>query len=180
MFRPDPHHDERGFFTRTFDAAVARNSGLDPASFGQDSQSRSWRGVVRGMHGRAGAGEAKLVRCARGAVWDVVVDIRPHSPSFGERWSTVLDDTDFAHLYVPPGFLHGYQVLTEEADVCYRIDQEHDPGADLAVHHRDPALAIPWPEPVTVVSVRDEAAGTWSDLTRALLPGSLRSKGGVG
>lgn len=168
VFRPQPHHDERGFFTRTFDAEISRRSGIDPDAFGQDSQSRSWRGVVRGMHGRAGAGEGKLVRCARGAVWDVVVDIRPHSPSFGARWSTLLDDNSFAHLYVPPGFLHGYQVVTDAADVCYRIDREHDPTADLAVHYADPHLNIPWPEPVTIVSGRDQAAGSWSELAMTL------------
>ncbi len=171
VFRPEPHHDDRGFFTRTFDAEVATGQGLDPASFGQDSQSRSWRGVVRGMHGRGGEGEGKLVRCARGAVWDVVVDIRPQSPSFGGSWTTLLDDVGFAHLYIPPGFLHGYQVVSDVADVCYRIDRAHDPAQDLGVNHADPELAIPWPEPVTLVSARDRAAGSWSDLAVSLLRG---------
>ena len=98
----------------------------------------------------------------------MVVDIRRGSPTFGERWSTLLDDSTFAHLYVPPGFLHGYQVITDAADVCYRIDREHNPAEDLAVHYADPDLAIAWPEPVTVVSARDEAAGTWSTLTAVL------------
>ena len=161
---PQPHHDSRGFFTRTFESDVAAQAGLDPNAFIQDSQSRSLRGVVRGMHGRGGAGEGKLVRCARGAVWDTIVDARVGSPTFGRTVTVVLDDTDFRHLYVPPGFLHGYQVLSDVADVCYRIDREHDPTDDLAVHYLDPDLAIPWPAPVSIVSDRDQQAGTWADL----------------
>lgn len=165
---PQPHHDSRGFFTRTFESDTAAAAGLDPAAFIQDSQSRSLRGVVRGMHGRGGAGEGKLVRCARGAVWDTIVDARAGSPTFGASVSVVLDDVDFRHLYVPPGFLHGYQVLSDVADVCYRIDREHDPSEDLGVHYLDPDLAIAWPAPVSIVSARDLAAGTWADLATRL------------
>ncbi|WP_239103445.1 dTDP-4-dehydrorhamnose 3,5-epimerase family protein [Microbispora corallina] len=167
LFVPVPHHDERGFFTRTFDAAVAAEQGLDPAAFIQDSQSRSRQGTIRGMHGRSGRGEAKLVRCARGAVLDMLVDARPGSPTFGEQVSVLLDDETFAHLYVPPGILHGYQALTE-ADVCYRIDREHDPAEDLAVRYDDPDLALPWPLPPGAISRRDLSAGSWADLRARL------------
>lgn len=168
VFRPQVHRDERGFFSRTFDAAGAAEAGVDPGWFVQDSQSRSLRGVVRAFHGRSGAGEGKLVRCARGAVWDTVVDIRTGSPTFGRSHSLRLDDEDLDHLYVPPGFLHGYQVVSEVADVCYRITREHDPSEDLAVHYADPDLAVAWPERVTVVSARDQAAGSWAHLRSAL------------
>lgn len=168
IFRPQLHTDARGFFTRTFDSSTARGAGVDPDALVQDSQSRSIRGVVRAFHGRSGAGEGKLVRCARGAVWDTVIDIRPESGTFGEHFSIRLDDVDFAHLYVPPGFLHGYQVVSDVADVCYRINAEHDPTADLAVHYADPDLGIAWPDPVTVVSARDEAAGSWAHLVSRL------------
>ncbi|MCL1871586.1 MAG: dTDP-4-dehydrorhamnose 3,5-epimerase [Promicromonosporaceae bacterium] len=161
---PTPHRDDRGLFTRTFDSAGAREAGIDPASFVQDSQSRSVRGVVRGLHGRRGGGEAKLVRVAHGTVFDVVVDARPGSPTFGRWEAFTLDDVDFAALYIPRGFLHGHQTLTETADVCYRIDAEHDPSEDVAVHHLDPDLAIPWPAPITLVSPRDAAAPPWSAL----------------
>ncbi|MFE3442741.1 dTDP-4-dehydrorhamnose 3,5-epimerase [Nocardia sp. NPDC059180] len=164
---PQPHRDERGLFTRTFDAAQFDERLGTPgaaASFAQDSQSRSVRGVIRGLHGRSGRGEAKLVRCAHGAVHDVLVDIRPQSPTFGRHQAFRLDDTDFWHLYVPPGFLHGFQALTEIADVCYRIDRPHDPGEDIAVAYNDPELAVEWPEPVTIVSSRDAAAGSWREL----------------
>ncbi|MGH3794616.1 MAG: dTDP-4-dehydrorhamnose 3,5-epimerase [Pseudonocardiaceae bacterium] len=164
LFVPTPHRDERGLFTRTFDTAIARAAGLDPASFVQDSQSRSRRGVLRGLHGRCGHGEAKLVRCAHGAVHDVLVDIRPGSATFGRHEAFRLDDTDFAHLYVPTGFLHGFQALTEVADVCYRIDSEHDPAEDLGVRYDDPDLGIDWPLPVSAMSARDAAAGSFAQL----------------
>ncbi|WP_158166253.1 dTDP-4-dehydrorhamnose 3,5-epimerase family protein [Mycolicibacterium smegmatis] len=171
VFVPTPHHDTRGFFTRTFDAEVFDAWAGAPgaaARFIQDSQSRSGRGVVRGLHGRLGRGEAKLVRCANGAVHDVLVDARPGSPTFGQHQSFLLDDTDFRHLYVPPGFLHGFQALTATADVCYRIDRPHDPAEDIAVTFDDPDLGIAWPLPVTVVSPRDAAAGSWAALLTQL------------
>jgi dTDP-4-dehydrorhamnose 3,5-epimerase len=168
VFMPTPHHDDRGFFTRTFDADVAAAHGIDPASFVQDSQSRSGLGVLRGLHVRSGQGEAKLVRCARGAVHDVVTDARPGSPTFGRYEAFRLDDERFWNLYVPPGLLHGFQVLTDVADVCYRIDRSHDPTEDLAVRYDDPELAISWPLPVTGISARDAEAGSWAQLREAL------------
>ncbi|WP_327088043.1 dTDP-4-dehydrorhamnose 3,5-epimerase [Nonomuraea sp. NBC_01738] len=164
LFVPTPHRDDRGLFTRTFDAALAAEHGLDPAAFIQDSQSRSRLGTIRGMHGRSGRGEAKLVRCARGAVHDVLVDLRPGSPTFGRSQAITLDDATFITLYVPPGFLHGFQALTEQTDVCYRIDREHDPSEDLAVRYDDPDLKIDWPLPATAISSRDLSAGTWAQL----------------
>ncbi len=164
LFLPSPHRDDRGLFTRTFDAAIARDAGLDPAAFMQDSQSLSYRGVLRGLHGRSGRGESKLVRCAHGAVHDVVVDARPGSPTFGLHEAFRLDDTDFAHLYVPAGLLHGFQALTELADVCYRIDRPHDPAEDLGVRYDDAELGIRWPLPVSAISPRDADAGSFAQL----------------
>lgn len=171
LFVPTPHADDRGLFTRTFDADDFDEHLGEPgaaARFVQDSQSRSVRGVLRGMHGRAGRGEAKLVRCARGAVHDVLVDARPYSSTFGRSQAFRLDDDAFHTLYVPPGFLHGFQALTDVADVCYRIDRPHDPSEDLAVHHRDPHLAIEWPLEASIVSTRDQAAGTWAEVRARL------------
>jgi dTDP-4-dehydrorhamnose 3,5-epimerase len=168
---PEPFRDNRGLFTRTFDTEIFDDYLGAPgisAGFVQDSQSRSRKGVIRGMHGRSGRGEAKLVRCAHGAVHDVVVDIRKDSPTFGKQQAFLLDDNAFRHLYVPPGFLHGFQALTEPADVCYRIDRPHDPAEDLAVAHDDPHLAIEWPLPVTAISERDANAGNWDDLLTRL------------
>lgn len=169
VFIPQPAHDARGFFTRTFDAAIfdefIRGTNAS-AAFIQDSQSRSAQGVVRGMHGRSGPGESKLVRCANGAVYDVIVDIRSGSPTFGEHRAFLLDDEDFRHLYIPPGFLHGFQALTPTADVCYRIDRPHAPGEDIAVAFDDADLGIEWPLPVTVVSARDAGAGSWAEFLK--------------
>jgi dTDP-4-dehydrorhamnose 3,5-epimerase len=164
LFVPTPHRDPRGLFTRTFDADIAAGHGVDPNSFIQDSQSRSHLGVLRGLHGRSGRGEAKLVRCAHGAISDVVVDARPGSPTYGRHEVFRLDDVDFAHLYIPPGMLHGFQALTDVADVCYRIDRPHNPAEDVAVRYDDPDLAIDWPLPVSTISERDLAAGAWRDL----------------
>ncbi|OPG13613.1 dTDP-4-dehydrorhamnose 3,5-epimerase family protein [Microbispora sp. GKU 823] len=168
LFVPTPHRDDRGLFTRTFDARLAAEHGLDPNTFVQDSQSRSRRGTIRGLHGRSGRGEAKLVRCARGAILDVLVDARPGSRTFGEHLTVRLDDESFHTLYVPPGLLHGFQALTEQTDVCYRIDREHDPAEDLAVRYDDPDLKIDWPLPVSTISSRDRSAGTWADLRERL------------
>ena len=168
---PQPVRDDRGLFTRTFDATefdLYQGRPGAAAAFVQDSQSRSSRGVIRGLHGRAGQGEAKLVRCANGAVHDVLVDIRPDSRTFRRQQAFRLDDADFRHLYVPPGFLHGWQALTATADVCYRIDRAHDPSEDRAVAYNDPELAIDWPLPVTIVSARDAGAGSWAELLTSL------------
>lgn len=112
LFTPAPHADERGFFSRTFDAEAARGAGLDPAAFVQDSLSRSARGVVRGMHVRSAPGEAKLVRCSYGTIFDVIVDLRPASPTYRDWASFELRDGEQVSLYVPAGCAHGFQALT--------------------------------------------------------------------
>jgi dTDP-4-dehydrorhamnose 3,5-epimerase len=101
--------DQRGFFCRTFDADVVRAAGIDPAAFAQDSVSRSSRGVVRGLHVRRGEGEAKLVRCSYGAIFDVIVDLRPTSPTYRNWESVELRDSEQVSLYVPAGCAHGFQ-----------------------------------------------------------------------
>jgi dTDP-4-dehydrorhamnose 3,5-epimerase len=164
IFEPFPHSDERGFFTRTFDADVAAGAGLDVSGFVQDSQSRSWRGVVRGMHVRKDGGEAKLVRCSFGAVHDVAVDLRPWSPTYLRQQAIVLDDVDHRGVYLPPGLAHGFQALSEVTDVCYRIDAVHRPEADVAIAWDDPDLAIQWPLPATLVSKRDRMASRLADV----------------
>ncbi len=168
LFRPQPHVDQRGFFSRTFDADVARQAGIDPAGFAQDSLSRSARGVIRGMHIRRGLGESKLVRCSYGAVFDVIVDLRPGSATYGNLESIELRDDEQVSLYVPAGCAHGFQALTDPADVSYRIDRPHDPSEDVAIAFDDPDLAIPWPLPVTLMSDRDKKARSLAE-AKALL-----------
>jgi dTDP-4-dehydrorhamnose 3,5-epimerase len=171
LFEPMPHVDERGFFSRTFDADVARSVGIDPDAFIQDSLSRSAKGVLRGMHLRSGAGEAKLVRCSYGEVLDVIVDLRPQSPTFLNKASFTLTGDSQRSLYVPAGCAHGFQALTEPADVSYRIDRRHDPSEDVAIAYDDPDLAIAWPLPVSLRSGRDAEAGSLADAL-ALIRGS--------
>jgi dTDP-4-dehydrorhamnose 3,5-epimerase len=168
LFRPVPHVDERGFFSRTSDAAVLRSAGLDPGAFVQDSLSRSALGVLRGLHLRAGRGEAKLVRCSYGAIFDVVVDLRPGSPTYRNWESFELRDEEQASLYIPAGCAHGFQALTGPADVAYRIDREHDPAQDVAIAHDDRELGIRWPLPVTSISERDRLAPSLATVTRLL------------
>jgi dTDP-4-dehydrorhamnose 3,5-epimerase len=164
VFSPTPHVDSRGFFSRTFDAGVARSAGIEPRAFVQDSLSRSRRGVVRGLHLRTGPGESKLVRCSAGAVFDVVVDLRRGSPSFG-RWEAFdLDGETQRSVYIPAGCAHGFQALTDLADTSYRIDREHDPSEDLAIAHDDPDLGIAWPLPVSDMSAQDRSAPTLAEL----------------
>ncbi|GAA4539937.1 dTDP-4-dehydrorhamnose 3,5-epimerase [Amycolatopsis samaneae] len=158
LFEPTPHADERGFFSRTFDAEVTRSAGIDPDAFVQDSVSRSRRGVLRGLHLRSGRGEAKLVRCSYGEIFDVVVDLRPDSPTYrNQEYFRLSGDTQVS-LYIPAGCAHGFQALTDPADVSYRIDREHDPAEDVTIAFDDPELAIPWPLPVTMASSRDRKA----------------------
>ena len=164
VFEPTPHRDERGFFSRTFDVSAARDAGIDPGAFVQDSLSRSRKGVIRGLHVRVGRGEAKLVRCSWGAVFDVVVDLRPTSYQFGQWLSFDLDGDTQRSVYIPPGCAHGFQALTEPADTSYRIAREHDPSEDLTIAHDDPTLAIPWPLGVTAMSEADSRALPLSSL----------------
>jgi dTDP-4-dehydrorhamnose 3,5-epimerase len=167
-FTPSPHVDDRGFFSRTFDADIAREAGIDPDSFVQDSMSRSRQGVLRGLHIRAGRGESKLVRCSSGRVFDVVVDLRPGSPTYREWLAVVLDGEKQNSVYIPAGCAHGFQALTEPADTAYRIDRRHDPHEDLTIAHDDPELAIPWPLPVSALSKSDAAALPLAQLSTAL------------
>jgi dTDP-4-dehydrorhamnose 3,5-epimerase len=163
LFVPAPHVDERGFFSRTFDAEVARSVCIDPDGFAQDSLSRSAKGVVRGMHLRSGRGEAKLVRCSYGKVFDVIVDLRAGSSTYRNMFSVELSGDTQVTLYVPAGCAHGFQALTEPADVSYRIDRPHDPAEDVAIAFDDPELAIPWPLPPALLSTRDRQAPRLAD-----------------
>jgi dTDP-4-dehydrorhamnose 3,5-epimerase len=168
LFKPTPHVDERGFFCRTFDADVMRAVGIDPGAFIQDSLSRSAHGVIRGLHVRSGRGEAKLVRCSYGAIFDVVVDLRPSSPTYRNWESFELRGEEQVSLYVPAGCAHGFQALTEPADVSYRIDRAHDPAEDVSIAFDDPGLAISWPLPVTSMSQRDRRALPLASAARLL------------
>lgn len=168
ILRPTPHRDARGYFSRTLDVEVLERAGIDPTAFKQENQSRSYQGVIRGLHGRSGAGEAKLVRCAHGAVLDVAIDARPSSPTFGHIETFLLDDQLCTQVYIPRGFLHGYQALTSVTDFVYRMDDFYGPSEDVTVSYRDPDLAVPWPAPITIVSDRDRDGMSWVDYCATL------------
>lgn len=166
LFEPTPYADERGFFCRTFDADVVRSVGLDPDAFIQDSLSRSVRGVLRGMHLRSGTGEAKLVRCSCGKIFDVVVDLRTDSPTYLGKAFFELSGQTQTTLYIPAGCAHGFQALTETSDTSYRIDRPHDPAEDVTIAFDDPELAIPWPLPPTLMSSRDQEAPSLAEVLK--------------
>lgn len=158
LFRALPVNDDRGFFCRVMDQTWLEKAGIDPTAFAQDSVSRSRRGVVRGMHVRRGQGEAKLVRCSSGRVFDAVLDIRSTSPTFRSVFTVELSADRPTTMYVPAGCAHGFQALTDTADITYRIDRPHDPSEDLGIRPDDPALGITWPLPITLMSERDRNA----------------------
>jgi dTDP-4-dehydrorhamnose 3,5-epimerase len=164
LFRSEAFEDERGFFVRTMSATTLAEAGLDHRAFVEESQSRSRHKVLRGLHGRAALSEGKLVRCARGEIFEVVVDLRPTSSTFLQWDSLVLDDRSNLQLWVPPGFVHGFQVVSDEADVCYQMDAVHDPALDIAVAWNDPDLGIEWPIADPILSERDRTASSLAEL----------------
>jgi dTDP-4-dehydrorhamnose 3,5-epimerase len=169
LLAPVVHGDGRGFFLESYRTNVLAGLGVDDA-FVQDNHSRSRRGIVRGMHFQSG--QSKLVRCVRGAILDVIVDIRPSSAQFGEWEGVQLDDTDHHELYVPDGFAHGFCVLSDLADVTYKISSYYDPAAEGGFAFDDPDVAIEWPELEggLTVSERDRSAPRLAELRPSLPP----------
>src|SRR5690349_12308034 len=131
VFEPTLSQDTHGFVAPIFDAEVAYSVGLDSRSLVQECQSRTRSGGVRGLHLRTDGGEGKLVRCANGAVLDVAVDVRPSSPTYRQWMTVVLDDVDHRSVWLPPGLAHGYQALTDSADVCCRVNRVHRPEYEV-------------------------------------------------
>jgi dTDP-4-dehydrorhamnose 3,5-epimerase len=144
LFKPRVFGDARGFFVETARQSELEAAGIPPLL--QHNQSRSACGVLRGLHYQLVQPQGKLVRCARGNVFDVAVDVRRDSPSFGEWVGAVLDDVDHHQLWVPPGFAHGFLVLSEVADVCYLCSDYYHPASEQGIAWDDPELAIPWPD----------------------------------
>lgn len=156
--RPHPIEDARGWFMRSFSADEYAAAGIDLSALVQENHSRSRHGVLRGLHTRAELREAKLVRVAHGKVFDVAVDLRPSSPTFLQWRSFVLDDVANLQIRIPAGCAHGFEVLSDTADVCYKVDAPYDPALDVTIAWDDPSLAIGWPLPDPVLSARDRRA----------------------
>jgi dTDP-4-dehydrorhamnose 3,5-epimerase len=167
LLEPTVHVDERGFFLETYRRTTLGELGVS-ADFVQDNHSRSSRGVLRGMHFQPGMD--KLVRCARGAILDVVVDIRPGSASFGRWESFELDDRDHRQLYIPDGFGHGFCVLSEAADVVYRCSAYYDAARESGFRYDDPGVGIDWPRDLELQSSeRDRTAPLLRELDLSAL-----------
>ena len=168
LLEPTVHGDARGFFVESYRANVWAQHGVRDV-FVQDNHSRSGRGVLRGMHFSIGEGQAKLVRCARGRILDVFVDLRRASPTFGEWEAHELDDELGRQLYVPVGFAHGFCVLSDVADVTYKCSTYYDGALERGFHYADPEVGIAWPSDLTLlVSERDTQAARLSEIAGEL------------
>ena len=151
------HGDDRGFLVEAFREDRWRELGVD-ARFVQENHSRSRGGILRGLHFQLRPGQAKLVRCIRGAIWDVAVDLRRDSPTY-RRWEGVLlDDQNQRQLFVPVGFAHGFCVMSEEADVHYKLSSYYDPDTEAGIRWDDPEIAVEWPIDHPQLSDRDMLA----------------------
>jgi dTDP-4-dehydrorhamnose 3,5-epimerase len=165
LIEPRVIGDERGFFCETYRRGVFGELGI-PEEMVQDNHSRSGRGIVRGMHFQIGAGAAKLVRCARGAIIDVMVDIRRGSPTFGEWEAFHLDEDNMRSVYCPVGFAHGFCVLSDVADVMYKQSNYYADETERGIAYNDPDVGIEWPLPVEelIPSQRDATAPRLRDI----------------
>lgn len=164
VFTAQPICDQRGWFMRVMCASDYAALGIDAGAFVQENHSRSLPNVIRGLHTRAELREAKLVRVAHGQIFDVVVDLRPWSPTFLQWRGFILDDVEHRQVLVPAGCAHGFQALTQ-ADVCYRVDAPYVPDLDVTIAWDDPDVAVGWPRPgAAVVSGRDRTAPALAEL----------------
>jgi dTDP-4-dehydrorhamnose 3,5-epimerase len=166
LIEPTVYRDERGFFLETFQAQRYLEKADIAAGFVQDNQSRSRRGVLRGLHLQTARPQGKLVRVARGEVFDVAADIDPKSPTFGRWVGRVLSDSNHHQLWIPPGYAHGYLVLSEVADFEYKCTDYYDPRAEAGAVWNDADLAIEWPLSDPTLSAKDRALPTLADIRR--------------
>jgi dTDP-4-dehydrorhamnose 3,5-epimerase len=171
LVEPGVHGDERGFFCETYRGEWHSALGISEGEgFVQDNHSRSSHGVLRGMHFHVGDGVAKLVRCARGRILDVAVDLRVGSPTYAQWEGVELDEESMHELYLPVGFAHGFCVLSEVADVLYKQTAYYDPAVERSIAWNDPDVGIDWPLPVEklIVSERDASAPSLSEVAGEL------------
>lgn len=156
ILEPERFADERGFFARTYCRRDFEERGLDPAVAQCSVSFNHRRGTLRGLHFQAAPHEeVKLVRVTRGAVWDVIVDLRPGSPTSGRHFGVTLTAEEGNALYIPKGFAHGFQTLEDGSEVFYQISTFYAPESARGYRWDDPAFAIPWPEPPSVISEKD-------------------------
>ena len=167
IIEPRVFRDERGFFLETYHAQRYRDAGLD-AAFVQDNHSRSTRGTLRGLHWQAERPQGKLVRVLVGEIYDVAVDIRPDSPTFGKWVGFTLSADNFRQGWIPPGFAHGFCVTSEVAEVEYKCTDFYDRADEIGLRWNDPALGIAWPIDRPLLSDKDAALPTLAELRQRL------------
>jgi dTDP-4-dehydrorhamnose 3,5-epimerase len=167
LIEPVVHGDERGFLVETFREDTWRQLGVD-VDFVQDNHSRSRQGILRGLHFQTRPGQAKLVRAARGRIWDVAVDLRRDSPTYGEWEAYELDDERHRQLFIPAGFGHGFCVLSEQADVHYRLSSVYDPATEAGIAWDDPDVGVEWPLGDPQTSERDRSAPRLAEIAADL------------
>jgi dTDP-4-dehydrorhamnose 3,5-epimerase len=168
LVEPQVFRDERGFFLESFQARKYAAAGIT-AVFVQDNHSLSRKGALRGLHAQRRRPQGKLIRVIEGEIWDVVVDIRPGSPTYRKHVSAVLSSENFRQLWAPPGLAHGFCVLSERAQVEYKCTDFYDPQDELVVAWNDPALAIPWPIAAPLLSERDRKGMPLDEVAPKLL-----------
>ncbi|MGN6275461.1 MAG: dTDP-4-dehydrorhamnose 3,5-epimerase [Solirubrobacterales bacterium] len=163
LIEPQVHGDERGFFVETFSREGWRELGVE-VEFVQHNHSRSSRGTLRGIHFQTEPGQAKLLRCVRGEILDVAVDLRRDSPTYGQWEAHVLDDLKHRQLFVPVGFGHGFAVLSDAADVAYQVSSYYDPSTEAGIRWDDPDVGIDWGVETPLLSERDKTAPTLAEI----------------
>jgi dTDP-4-dehydrorhamnose 3,5-epimerase len=167
LLEPVAHGDERGFLVETYRRDLWAEHGVE-AEFVQHNHSRSAKGALRGLHFQTEPGQAKLVRCARGQIFDVAVDLRRDSPTYAQWEGHLLDDEAHRQLFVPVGFAHGFAVLSEIADVTYLCSSTYDPATESGIAWDDPEVGVEWPVDDPLVSERDRGAPTLAEVAETL------------
>jgi dTDP-4-dehydrorhamnose 3,5-epimerase len=168
LVQPDVHRDARGFFLESYHAGKYEEGGI-PGPFVQDNHSSSQRGTLRGLHAQWRRPQGKLVRVLFGEIFDVAVDARLGSPRFGQWVGVMLSSENHHQLWVPPGFVHGFCVTSERAEVEYKCTDLYDPGGELGVVWNDPDIGIDWPVKEPVLSGKDAAAARLKDVREKLM-----------
>lgn len=165
VIEPDVHGDSRGFFLETFNTSRYRELVGIMLPFVQDNHSRSKRGVLRGLHAQRRHPQGKLVRAARGEVFDVAVDIDPSSPTFGQWTGVVISESNHRQVWIPPGFAHGFLVLSETADFEYKCTEYYHPNDEIGVIWNDPDVGVEWPLDQPILSEKDSSLPRLAELT---------------
>ena len=165
LLKPRIFEDQRGFFLESYNFERYAKAGID-CVFVQDNHSRSVQGTLRGLHYQSSPGQAKLLRVGSGRIFDVAVDIRPASPTFGKWKAVVLDAESHHQLFIPVGFAHGFCVLSDTADVLYKVSSVYVPATECGIRYDDPEIGVAWPIENPIVSERDKTAESFADYRR--------------